>query len=122
MQSKGQASFELVLIAAVIVMAAVAIIGVMFPLDETIAFTITKSLALKELNKQDYLFTIERISSSNVSADGITLSVCVLPGISVAELDESLIDSDRIEREIKAKTRFKGETDIVEVEFLQGCI
>ncbi|MFH1544753.1 MAG: hypothetical protein ABIE23_01500 [archaeon] len=100
--SKGQTSFEMLLVVALIISIAILILGNYFELDDsTIALAVLKTRTVEKLAEEDSLYVIKKIDYVEQASNKIDLNISTFP----PDLD-SYPDAEEIASEIASKTSY----------------
>ena len=107
--SRGQASFEVILIALFILTVTFFTLNSWISIqDETYAIILTKTYAMDVVNQADDVYILRKIEISNVSPDSISLVVYIDPDFSTQPVLKARIEND-LPAKIAANTKYAAD-------------
>ena len=102
---KGQVSFELLLITAIVFIMAIWISSYYLAIkDGTLAAQISKVHTIKQIEEVDESFVISRLDFEELAEDEITIALDTKPN--TFECDSGNLDSDELKKKIQDQTGY----------------
>lgn len=103
--SKGQTSFEMLLVVALVISIGIFILGNYFELDDsTMALAILKTRTVEKLAEEDSLYVIKKIDYVEQASNKIDLNISTFPPDLDSYPDDE--DGEEIASEIASKTAY----------------